>query len=265
MRRSRDIRHLGKISSLRLKGAAVLTAALLAGLAATSLLLKVNAAGPDRIPSYVAFTPETIAAASSGNAFRGMLLARRCEHCHGAEGFSPVGSTPNLASMNNLAIWKQLEDFRDRKRQSRPMVPIAESLSGRDQADLVAYYSSLPVFSDPQDNRVFPQPQIGAGHLEMASRLITFGDGTRGIPPCEACHGPVAYKVGVPSLATQNADYLLNQLDGFANGSRANDINEPMRTIADLLSEDERRALAEYYGAGLGLQPGSSTASSPTP
>jgi hypothetical protein len=32
----------------------------------------------------------------------------------------------------------------------------------------------------------------------------------------------------------------------------------PMRTIASLLTEDERHALAEYYGSGLGLQPGSS-------
>jgi cytochrome c553 len=252
--RNRETKHLKK-SSLRLRAAAVLTVTLLLGLAGNSRFLTVNAAGPDRIPSYVAFTPETIAAASSGSAFRGMLLARRCEHCHGAEGFSPVGSTPNLAGMNNLAIWKQLEDFRDRKRQSRPMVPIAESLSGRDQADLVAYYASLPVFSDPQDNRVFPQVQIAAPHLEMASRLITFGDGTRGIPPCQACHGPVAYKTGVPSLTTQNSDYLLNQLEAFANGGRANDINEPMRTIAVLLSQGERQALAEYYGAGLGLQP----------
>jgi cytochrome c553 len=261
---SREPKTIRSIRWLRLKPPAALTAALLVASAATSLLYEVNAAGPDRIPSYVAFTPETIAAAASGNTFRGMLLARRCEHCHGAEGFSPLGSTPNLAAMNNLALWKQLEDFRDRKRKSGAMVPIAESLSGRDQADLVAYYSSLPVFSDPQDNRIFPQPQIPSAHLETASRLITFGDGTRGIPPCQACHGPVAYKTGVPSLATQNADYLLNQLDAFARGSRANDINEPMRTIAALLSEDERRALAEYYGAGLGLQPaGSSPGATP--
>jgi cytochrome c553 len=249
------MKRMRKICFAPRKATAVLTAVLLVTLAATSLLLKVSAAGPDRIPSYVAFTPETIATAAGGSAFRGMLLARRCEHCHGAEGFSPAGSTPNLAGMNNLAVWKQLEDFRDRKRKSPAMVPIAESLSGRDQADLVAYYSSLPVFTDPQDNRIFPQVQIGAPHLEMASRLITFGDGTRGIPPCQACHGPVAYKTGVPSLATQNADYLLNQLAAFADGSRANDINEPMRTISVLLSVEERRALAEYYGAGLGLQP----------
>jgi cytochrome c553 len=64
----------------------------------------------------------------------------------------------------------------------------------------------------------------------------------------------------VPSLATQNADYVLKQLEEFANGTRANDINQSMRTIAALLTEEEKQALAEYYGSGLGLQPGSSTA-----
>lgn len=232
---------------------------LIAGLVIASSLFKVEAAAPDHVPSYVEWTPETVAAASSGNTLRGLMLARRCDHCHGVEGFSSVSWTPNLAGMNNLAIWKQLQDFRSHKRESRVMTPIAESLSARDVADLVGYFSELPAFSDPQDNRVFPQPQISGAHLEMASRLISFGDGTRGIPPCDACHGPVAYKIGTPSLANQNSEYILNQLEAFANKTRANDIDEAMRTISALLSEDERHALAEYYGAGLGLQPASAS------
>jgi cytochrome c553 len=232
---------------------------LVSGLAASSSLLQVRPATPAEIPSYVEWTPDTMAAASSGNAVRGMMLARHCEHCHGVEGFSSVGSTPNLASMNNLAIWKQLEDFQAHKRQSRVMVPISEELSARDVADLVAYFSEFPVYRDLEDNRVFPEAQISGAHLAMASRLISFGDGTRGIPPCDACHGPIAYKTGAPSLATQNREYILNQLEAFASGIRANDINEAMRTIAALLSEDERRSLAEYYGAGFGLQPASAT------
>jgi cytochrome c553 len=95
-------------------------------------------------------------------------------------------------------------------------------------------------------------------HAAIASHLIAFGDGERGIPPCQACHGPVAYRPGVPPLANQNADYVLSQLEAFARGSRENDINMAMRTISTLLTDDERHALAEYYGAGLGLQPGSS-------
>ncbi len=138
------------------------------------------------------------------------------------------------------------------------MEPIAASLSSRDMADVVAYFAALPVFPDPQDNRIFPQAMTESSHSAMASRLITFGDGERGIPPCQACHGPVAYRPGAPSLATQNRDYVLDQLEEFANGSRTNDINEPMRTIAKLLREEERQALAEYYGAGRGLEPSSS-------
>jgi cytochrome c553 len=195
--------------------------------------------------------------ASSGDAFRGSLLAKRCDHCHGAEGFTSVASTPNLTGMDKLAIWKQLEDFRAHKRLSRAMEPIAESLSPRDVADVVAYYAKLPVFRDPQDNRVFPQPRPDPGHAAIASHLISFGDGERGIPPCQACHGPVAYRTGTPSLAYQNAEYVLSQLEAFANQTRANDIDMPMRTISTLLTDDERHALAEYYGAGLGLQAGS--------
>jgi cytochrome c553 len=232
---------------------------LASGLIAGSLFLQARDNPPDRIPSYVAWTPETLAAASAGDAFRGLLLAKRCDHCHGAEGFSAVATTPNLAGMDKLAIWKQLEDFRSRRRLSRAMDPIAAALSSRDVADVAAYYAKMPVFTDPQDNRVFPQSPPDTGHSAIASRLISFGDGERGIPPCQACHGPVAYRPGVPSLANQNAEYVFNQLAAFGSGSRANDINMPMRTIAALLTEDERRALAEYYGSGLGLEPAGST------
>jgi cytochrome c553 len=227
--------------------------------AASSMMLMAGDNPPDRIPTYVAWTQETISAASAGDAFRGMLLAKRCDHCHGAEGFSDRASTPNLAGMDRLAIWKQLQDFRSHKRTSKAMEPIAEALRPRDVADVVAYYAKLPVFADPQDNRSFPQARPDPGHAGAATHLVSFGDGERGIPPCQACHGPVAYRPGVPLLANQNGEYVLSQLEAFASAARANDINMQMRTIASLLTEDERQALAEYYGAGLGLQLGSAT------
>ncbi len=231
---------------------------LIATFVAVSLLLFASDNSRDRVPSLIEWNYETIASASSGDAFRGMLLAKRCEHCHGAEGFSAVASTPNLAGMDKLSLWKELEDFRSRKRNSRVMQPIAESLSARDVTDLAAYYAKLPFYNDPQDNRAFPQSRPDPNRATVASRLVSFGDGERGIPPCQACHGPVAYRPGAPSLMTQNSDYVLDQLEAFAKHTRANDINLPMRTVAGLLTEDERKALAEYYGAGLGLQPGSS-------
>lgn len=211
-----------------------------------------DAAGPPvRIPSNIAWTAETIAMASSGDAFRGSLIGRRCDRCHGREGFSSSPTIPNLASMDRLVIWKQLDDFRSGKRSSPVMQPIANSLSLQDSADVAAYYWMMPIFSDPQDDRAFPQPLSDPRHEAIAGRLIGSGDGSRGLPPCQACHGPIGFVMGAPSLATQNANYLLEQLDGFASGSRANDINMRMRSIAMQLTENERHALAESYGAGV--------------
>jgi cytochrome c553 len=206
---------------------------------------------PVRIPSNVAWTARTIAMASSGDALRGLLIGRRCDRCHGREGFSSSPSVPNLAGMDRLVVWKQLDDFRSGKRSSPVMQPIANSLSLEDSADVAAYYWMMPIAPDPQDDRAFPQSLSDPKHEAVAGRLITAGDGNRGLPPCQACHGPIGFVTGAPSLATQNATYLLEQIEGFASGRRANDINLRMRSIAVQLTDEERHALAEFYGAGL--------------
>jgi cytochrome c553 len=211
-----------------------------------------NSGPPVRVPSNVAWTRETIAIASGGNALRGLLIARRCNHCHGEEGFSSVPMIPNLAGEDQLSFWKQMQDFRSGKRISPAMQGVADRLSARDSSDLAAYYSLLPTADDPQDSRAFPQAMQDSSRARIAIRLILFGDGQRGIPPCQSCHGPVAYVKGAPPIAIQNGSYLLDQLEHFANGYRTNDINVRMRSIARQLTEDEKTALSEYYGAGLG-------------
>jgi cytochrome c553 len=110
-----------------------------------------------RVPSNVAWTEETVAQASMGNVFRGLLLAKHCEHCHGSEGFSAEGQIPNLAGMDRLSFWKQMDDFASRKRNSTPMSAIVATLNRTDFADLAAYSSALPASADPWDKRVFPQ------------------------------------------------------------------------------------------------------------
>jgi cytochrome c553 len=216
-----------------------------------------NAEPPIRIPSNVAWTEDTLAVISNGDAFRGLLLARRCNHCHGDEGFTSVPAFPNLAGVDRLSFWKQIQDFRSGKRTSSVMQPIAEGYSARDAADLAAYYAMLPTASDPQDRRAFPQAMSDPTRATMAIRLIVFGDGQRGIPPCQSCHGPISYVKGAPPLASQNGNYLEQQLEHFSNGNRTNDINVRMRSIAKQLTADEKTAVSEYYGAGLG--PGASS------
>jgi cytochrome c553 len=205
---------------------------------------------PVRIPSYVAWTEENITAANSGDAVRGLVLARRCEKCHGREGFSPESQVPNLAGIDRLTIWKQLNDFRSGKRTSPVMQAIANELAIPDYADLAAYFSMLPTYPDRGDTRSFPQMPSSATNGPTTARLIAAGDGRRGIPPCQVCHGPVGHDKGAPSLATQNAEYIRGELEKFANGTRTNDINMPMRSIASQLTDDEKQSVATYYGTG---------------
>ena len=215
-------------------------------------LASANAEPPVRIPSNVAWTEETLKLVSRGDAFRGSLLGRRCSHCHGEEGFSSVAAFPNLAGMDRMSFWKQMQDFRSGKRSSPVMEPIAQGFSQRDAADLAAYFAMLPTASDPQDNRAFPQAMHDPARATIAIRLIIFGDGQRGIPPCQSCHGPVFYVKGAPPLAKQNGDYLEQQLQYFSNGFRSNDINVRMRSVARQLTAEEKTAVSEFYGAGLG-------------
>ena len=133
-----------------------------------------NSEPPVRIPSNVAWTEETLKTISRGDAFRGLLLARRCNHCHGEEGFSSVAAFPNLAGMDRLSFWKQMQDFRAGKRSSPVMEPITQGLTEHDSADLAAYFAMLPTASDAQDNRAFPQAMHDPAQATMAIRLIVF-------------------------------------------------------------------------------------------
>jgi len=237
---------------------------MLIGAIAVSAQSSANMAAPAiHVASEIAWTEDTIASASGGNPVRGLIISRRCERCHGVEGFSGRATTPNLAGFDKLSFWKQLQDFRSGKRESAVMQQILQFVPPQDDADLAAYYSLLLSTADPQDVRVFPSAPPDPVHAAMAARLVSLGDGRRGIPPCQSCHGPIAFVRGAPPLKAQNSEYILEQLQAFADGSRANDINLPMRSIAAALNGDERHALAEYYGAGFGLHPAGATAGHP--
>ena len=202
-------------------------------------------------PSLISWNEATVDFSAGGNPVRGQFIARRCETCHGIEGFSSLAATPNLAGIDAQYLWKQLQDFRTGKRASGVMQRIAAPLSSRDEADVAAYFSVLPNKPDAQFNASFPQSMQDLSAIDAARRMLAVGDPNRGIPPCQACHGPVGYVRAAPSLATQNSEYIARQLNDFASGARGNDINLPMRTIAGEMRPEERKAVAEFYGADL--------------
>ncbi|PLZ01334.1 cytochrome c4 [Burkholderia sp. WAC0059] len=179
---------------------------------------------------------------------RGKVVATQvCALCHGADGNSPVSVYPKLAGQHADYLVKQLKDFRPQPggkppaRNSAIMAGFASALSGQDMVDVAAWFASQPLKSGDA---------AGAAATTSGQTIWRFGVAGRGVPACAACHGPTGQGIPVqyPRLAGQWADYVVAQLKDFQQGTRDN--SEPMRDIAQRLSDDEIKAVAGYV-AGL--------------
>jgi cytochrome c553 len=199
-----------------------------------------------KVPTYIAWTETTIQHATAGDRKGGELIATNCTACHGEKGLSSQSWIPSLAGLDRLVQYKQLDDFRSGTRLSGPMSAIAQSLTPQQYADVSAYFASLPGLPEDRGERA---PRAGSSYRnsDPVRRLIYAGDPKRGIAACASCHGPGGYRIGAPALARQNELYLEQQLQAFAQGTRANDMDMPMRTIAGALTDSEIRALAHAY------------------
>jgi cytochrome c553 len=205
---------------------------------------------PLKVPTYIAWTDATIQQAMGGDAKRGEFIALNCNACHVEQAKSTEPWIPILAGLDRLVTYKQLDDFRSGTRLSGPMSAIAQSLTPQDYADVAAYYASQPGMPENTGERM-PHSHRTYRNADPLQRLIFAGDPKRGIAACASCHGPGGYLIGAPALSNQNAVYLGQQLQAFAQGTRANDMNMPMRTIAGLLTPEEMKSLASAYAKGL--------------
>ena len=203
---------------------------------------------PLRTPTRIAWTSATLARIASGSEQHGAFVALNCTACHGEQGVSPSTLIPTLAGMDSAVIYKQLDDYRSGKRLWGVMGAIATALTDQDSADVAAYFARRTDGLPPVAGEGCPGSGRSLRQSDPAIRLVFAGDPERGIPPCAACHGPGAQKLGAPALQGQHTDYIERQLAAFAQGMRQNDINEQMRMIAAQLTPDEMHAIAVYYG-----------------
>ncbi len=191
-------------------------------------------------PSTVSWTPATRNRLTTGDATRGAQLAGTCKNCHGSNGISADAIFPNLAGQDVAALYKQLEDFKAGKRNADVMGVYVSGLTAQDMLDLATYFASLP---HPVVDKLPAKNPDDA----LARQLVQKGSPARGMAPCSVCHGPVAYTVGTPGLQGQQRAYLEQQLQAFAAGTRRNDINQQMRSVARQLTDAEISQLSVYY------------------
>ena len=169
-------------------------------------------------------------------------VAAPCAACHGQRGEgNAAAGLPRLAGLPAAYQLRQLEAFADQTRQSAVMGPLAQSLSARERAELSDYDGSL-------GPRSRPGSPLSAGRDRG---LALRGRWSEEIPACVQCHGEDGGGIGdaFPPLVGQGATYLAAQLRGWQQGTRRGDPLGLMQRIAKALSDEDVRAVADYFGA----------------
>lgn len=183
-------------------------------------------------------------AAIAGDAAAGKGKSAACGGCHGMDGNSPIATYPKLAGQNEAYITKQIKDYKaNTTRQNAIMMGMTAALSDEDAADIGAYFQAQRVTAAAP----FDEAKAAAGR-----ELFKGGDLQKGIPACQACHGPTGAGVagvGYPMVGGQYVEYTLAQLNAFKDGSRSNDDKRLMRDIVNQLSEEEMVAVANYIAS----------------
>lgn len=200
----------------------------------------------DAPSSTVVFSPELTAALASADPGRGALLSQTqmCASCHGNNGVSWSSQWPSLAGQPAEYTYKMLVDYaegdRAQTKRAYMMHAIARELSEQDILDLSVFYASfdLPPASDKK-----------LAYSDATVGLVRDGDGERLIAPCATCHGNLGQgqKYDIPALAGQRVEYFVTTMQDYADGSRRNDVYGRMRAIAEVLTDQEIRELANYY------------------
>ncbi len=183
-----------------------------------------------------------------GTVAAGAAKAAVCAACHGPNGNSTNPVWPMLAGQNAVYIDEQLQLFKAGVRNNPIMMPMATMLSDEDIDNISVYYEAQTPVGGEAD----------PSYWKAGEALYKYGDPSRSIPACRACHGPLGkgnLASGYPALRAQHAQYVIKELQDFASGARyagaAADKPQSrngymMSTIAKLLTPEDIRNVASY-------------------
>jgi cytochrome c553 len=181
----------------------------------------------------------TAPALAAGSKDAGQAKSTPCVACHGIDGNSANPEWPSIAGQHDGYFVRQLKAFRAGERQNPLMSPMAAGLSDEDIADLAAFYSSQTARGGEAE----------PSKLKLGQKVYRAGNMEEQTMACAACHGPTGRGnplASYPAIQGQHATYVAAQLRAYKSGTRTNDPNQMMRSIALRLSDAEIDAVASY-------------------
>ncbi len=171
------------------------------------------------------------APAKSDPAQAGKAIAAGCAGCHGEGGVSKIPGMPNLIGFDPKYIVAAMQAYKSGQRNHPMMKSFAASVSDADLDKLALYYA----LQKPARAQTTP----AGGNPEA---------GKAAAAACGSCHGDqgVSGSPTSPSLAGQDAQYLVAAIQAYKDGSRASDIMKgPVAALDDSAIND----LAAFYAA----------------
>ena len=189
-----------------------------------------------------------LAAPPAGDPEQGKAAAALCATCHQADGSglnNPAGeSWPRLAGLEADYLARQLHAYKTGARRNPSMEAFAQMLDDEQILHVSAWFASLPA----TDGQSAEDQGHSAELLKRGEQLATEGDWENYIVACSSCHGPDNLGAGTvfPAIAGQHFGYIRDQLLAWQKGTRENDPQRLMASIAERMSSDDINAVAAW-------------------
>lgn len=160
----------------------------------------------------------------------GKTAAASCGGCHGESGISATPGMPSLVGLDPKYFVAAVNAYKGGQRKHDLMKSLVGALSAESTNNVALYYA----LQKPAKAQTPAPGDAAAGKAAAAS--------------CSACHGDqgVSGNPATPSIAGQDAEYVVAALRAYKDGSRKDD---SMKGPASALEEKAMRDLAAYYAA----------------
>lgn len=172
----------------------------------------------------------------SENAFNplaeGQQIAASCNTCHGDEGNSRTVGVPSLTGLSVKYIVRATQAYQHGFRKHPAMQEIVSFYSDTD-IEKAAYYYAMQAPADRSKSASERTESVKAGEVLAEA--------------CVQCHGQKGVSedpVKTPSLAGQDATYLMRATRAYASGERR---HEAMKGVAEPLQPQQIKDLAAYF------------------
>ena len=185
---------------------------------------------------YASLEPAQPAAAITGKAApaksdlaqAGKAAAAACAGCHGEAGVSKMPGTPSLVGLDPKYLVAAMQAYKSGQRKNDVMKSMLAAVSDADLNKVALFYA----LQRPMRAQNAPPGDQAAGKNAAAA--------------CSGCHGDKGVSINpvTPSLAGQDAEYLVAALGAYKGGSRS---DEAMKGIAVSLDETTTKNLAAFY------------------